>query len=388
MDASDRRKRAAEEAAEWSVILQGEVSRTQREDYVDWLRESSMHIAEMLRVTQVHDALEQFDHWVRIPGEGSCAAADTVVTLPTPARRAQPPERPPGRLKVAWFVAAMLVVVTGLTAVLLSGLRGQVIQTERAERREVALADGSVVQVDPETRLRVRYEQHARRIFLERGRALFHVAKNPNRPFLVQTEDTTVRAVGTAFAVERQSESITVTVAEGKVAVFPTRVPPASDPSQGNGPAEVRGQASPGAPSGTRALSASGKGTGRVVGQLASPPTSAGPAPEIFLTANEQVTVARTSGVEPVRDIDSGRALAWADGRLIFENNSLNDAVQQFNRYNRIQIYLSDAMLARRPISGVFSAADPESFVAFIQSVAAVRVTRDDASDITIETAK
>jgi transmembrane sensor len=98
--------------------------------------------------------------------------------------------------------------------------------------------------------------------------------------------------------------------------------------------------------------------------------------------------VSGSGSAQPVREIDSGRELAWADGRLIFENESVSDAVKQFNRYNRVQLYVKDSALAQRPISGVFSAADPESFVAFIQSVAAVRVTRSDAIEITIEPLK
>jgi transmembrane sensor len=89
-----------------------------------------------------------------------------------------------------------------------------------------------------------------------------------------------------------------------------------------------------------------------------------------------------------VREVDSSRALAWAEGRLVFENESVARAVEQFNRYNRIQLTVNDADLAHRSISGVFNAADPESFVAFIQSVAAVRVTRDNAADVRIEAAK
>src|SRR5579859_1259820 len=216
MDASDRRKRVAEEAAEWWVLLQGEVSRAQREEYVDWLRESSVHVAEMLRVAQVHGALEQFQRWSGIPIDGSREEDKNIVTLPSAlhhpeAQRSSSQRRPPRRL--VWMVAAALLLITSTAAVLLLGARSSVIQTERGERREVALADGSVVQVDPEARLRIKYEEHARRIFLERGRALFHVAKNSERPFFVEANDTTVRAVGTAFAVERQSESIVVTVA-------------------------------------------------------------------------------------------------------------------------------------------------------------------------------
>jgi transmembrane sensor len=118
------------------------------------------------------------------------------------------------------------------------------------------------------------------------------------------------------------------------------------------------------------------------------PPSSGSAATEIILTANQQVTVAGVGTAEPVREVDSARVLSWAEGRLIFENESVERAVSEFNRYNRIQLNVNDAALAQRPISGVFSASDPESFVAFIQSVAAVRVTRNATDDIRIEAAK
>src|SRR5882724_2750396 len=81
MDASERRRRVAEEAAEWWVLLQGEVSRAEREAYVDWLRESAVHVAEMLRVAQVHGALAQFKRWADLPTGGSGEAPGNVVAL-------------------------------------------------------------------------------------------------------------------------------------------------------------------------------------------------------------------------------------------------------------------------------------------------------------------
>jgi transmembrane sensor len=62
----------------------------------------------------------------------------------------------------------------------------------------------------------------------------------------------------------------------------------------------------------------------------------------------------------------------------VFENDSVSSVVAQFNRYNHVQIHVTDAALSARPISGVFDATDPESFIAFFQSVAAVRVDRGD----------
>jgi transmembrane sensor len=391
MDASERRDRVAEEAAEWWVLLEGDVSRTDRERYVDWLRESSVHVAEMLRVAQVHGALEQFQRWSGIPIDGSREGDDSVVRLPNSERRMElrkdTLEQRPRRRAVAWGMAAMLVVAAGLAAILLMQSRGQTIQTDRGERREVALADGSVIQVDPETRLRVKYEDHARRVLLERGRALFHVAKNAERPFLVEANNTTVRAVGTAFAVERQYESIVVTVAEGKVAVFPAHSPATPLPitPSRSGSADIHGKAAPGASIPTATSVSSGDAQAQHAFQSEPPPPLTGAAPEIFLTANQQVTVSESGSAEAVTVVDSSRALSWADGRLVLENRSVADAIREFNRYNRIQIVIHDPQLAHRPISGVFNAADPESFIAFLSSVARVHVTRGDGADITID---
>jgi transmembrane sensor len=372
MDTTERRKRASREAAEWWVLLQGDMPRSEREQFVDWLRESAIHIAEMLRVAQVHNALDQFEHWMRISGNGVAEAGDARVVSLEQRRESAPPderasrsgERLDGshtrgptegaptlalgeeafpaqrsalrgrRLWPTLAMAASAVIAT----LLLSFPRGQSIQTEQGERREVALADGSVVQVDPETRLRVRYGDDARRVFLDRGRALFRVAKNPARPFSVVADDTAVRAVGTSFAVERGSDAVIVTVAEGKVAVT--------------------------------------QGATRTSGSKREAPA--------LLEANQQIRIARSGAAAPVRPVNSERALAWARGELIFENDTVEQVLAQFNHYNRIQLKVDDAALARRPVSGVFNAADPESFVAFIQTVVPVRVARNEDREIII----
>jgi|SRR5579883_3305003 len=345
MDSNERRKRAAEEAAEWWVLLLGDVSRAQREQYVKWLRESPLHVAEMLYVAHVHGAVRQFERWDRIPTDtGEDSQSEIVTFHPTDRPESPAPDRAirsPRRSRFLAAIAASLLVIASAGALLKYFSAGQQIQTGPGERRQIQLADGSVVQMDPETLMRVQYEKRFRRVYLEEGRALFHVAKNVERPFLVRAYGTTVRAVGTAFAVEEGTSDVVVTVAEGKVAVLPAQQP---QPAVIDGPA----------------------------------------APSIFLTADEQVTVSDSGRAQPVRRVDSRRALAWAEGLLIFENDSVEYVVRQFNRYNRVQLRVSDPVLARRTISGVFSATDPESFVAFMQSVAAVRVTRDDASKITI----
>jgi transmembrane sensor len=357
MDATERRNRAGGEAADWFARLQaGDMERAEREQFVEWLRESHVHVAEMLRVAQIHGALERFQRWVHI-SSGPKTDADNVVQLPPPQDSHLTQWPPSGHTRrmgtrLTLFAVAATVLLTIASIVLLPTIRGQVIETERGERREVVLADGSLVQVDPETRLRVKYSDSVRRVFLERGRALFHVSKNPFRPFMVQADDTTVRAVGTVFGVEQLLKGVVVTVAEGKVAVF---------------------EASP-------AMSSSGKVVQGPI--LTSTQTHA--AGEVLLSANQQVMVQNSGSAEPVRQIDSQRALAWAQGRLIFQNDQLGQAIAEFNRYNHVQLTVADPELAAKPVSGVFNAAEPEAFIAFLQSVTNVEIVRDGDRSITI----
>jgi hypothetical protein len=81
MDANERRTRAGADAAEWWLRIQlGQMTRDERGQLIAWLRESAIHVAEMLRIAQVHNALEQFDRWANIGTEGS--AEETVLEFP------------------------------------------------------------------------------------------------------------------------------------------------------------------------------------------------------------------------------------------------------------------------------------------------------------------
>ncbi len=181
MDVTDRRARIAAEAAQWWVILRADPSRDERERFVDWLRESALHVAEMMHMCTVHGALEQFERWEAVSAE--VGVRDTAEVLDLPSRlsgsvtRDGPPRRfPPTSLTMAVGIAAALLA-TVLSWPFWKTPAEQIIQTERAERREVVLEDGSIVQVDPQTRLRVEYRGNLRHIELERGRAFFHVAQ-------------------------------------------------------------------------------------------------------------------------------------------------------------------------------------------------------------------
>lgn len=354
MEPNDSRSAITDEAARWWARVGTRdariVSRADREEFTRWLRASPVNVAELLRIAHVHFALEHVQDWKEIGTDEPQTDADKIVALHGPTRRQR---------RARLWVAAASAVAAGLMCIgVLGVLSGQVIQTAQAERREVVLNDGSVVQLEPETRLEISFSARERRVRLERGRALFRVAKDARRPFWVRADGTRVRAVGTEFGVEDREQSVVVTVAEGKVAVLSTH---------------------------EEAVSSGGSTTAR-----SSPsPVAQRRNIEVFVTAGEQVTMPAddTGEIPPVRTVDTSRALAWAQGRLVFENEPLTEVISEFNEYNHLQLHLSDPALAARRISGVFDATDPQTLLAFIQAGSHVRIQREGNQEVIIEPA-
>jgi transmembrane sensor len=107
---------------------------------------------------------------------------------------------------------------------------------------------------------------------------------------------------------------------------------------------------------------------------------------EVLLSAGQQVIVPRRGPARAVRSVDTDRELAWLAGRLVFDDESVADVIEEFNRYNVVQLHVASPQLAQRSVSGVFDASEPESFSRFMQSVAPVSVRRT-GQDITIASA-
>jgi transmembrane sensor len=341
-DAAERRRRVTEEAGEWLLRLRsGDLSKEERAQFVDWLREAPVHVMEMLRVSEVDAVLREFDGWKDMAPLNPQHSAE-VVTLNLPRERE---ER--ARPRMRWWLPASIAAAISVLAVALwvMGAFGwDRVATAAAERRELVLADGSVVQLAPDSQVRVRLQPHLRRIVLSRGEAFFRVAHD-GRPFVVETEFATVRATGTAFAVERSGQTVVVTVAEGTVAV--QRARPSLNPFGEAKPVE---------------------------------------APGVTLAAGEQVAAPSAGELGTIHSVDTARELAWTYGHLIFDRDSVFEAAGRFNRYNRTQIQIADATLGERVISGVFDSSDPQSFVSFLQSVFDVHVEHPSADQIIIGT--
>ena len=340
----EHRAKAAGEAAQWLVAIQsGELSSQERADFIDWLRESPLHVSELLHACRLHRDLRAFRKWDEM---AAMSDHDTGRVVNLLARQqsgdAQIVEAPArgrsARRAVGIALGAAAAAACAVIAVV--SLGQTTLRTQLGERREVTLSDGSVVDLAPSSEVRVRYRAHSRSVVLDRGQALFHVAKNPERAFTVEASGTRVRAVGTVFDVERTEQSVSVTVVEGRVTV--TEQPDAHDSGAASSEENTN----------------------------------------VSLGADEQIVISSTGGLNAVHKVKGEMAIAWAAGQLIFDNESVAEIARRFNLYNRTQIVLLDQNLAARRISGQFRATDPESFVAFVQSAGGVYVERPSAEQI------
>jgi len=239
---------------------------------------------------------------------------------------------------VAAAAAVVAAAVVGPDLVL-----GETYHTELGEQRRLRLADGSTVMLNTQSKLRVRFDGAERRLFLDYGQAWFQVAKDAQRPFRVFVGKDEVRALGTAFDVRREGERATVTLEEGRVAIF-------------------RDASSQPLPVSTAASGASSK-------------LVAGPvAPAVILSPGDEARLAPALA-PTVAAVDLAHVQAWRTERVILESTPLGEAVEEFNRYGGPRLVLADPDLTNLPVSGVFHTDRPQAFAEAVATSFPVRAT-------------
>jgi transmembrane sensor len=246
------------------------------------------------------------------------------------------PRAAKGRGSKAAAYAAALAAAVIVSVGVWFGLNRNDLSTTVGEIRQVPLNDGSRVTLDTGSRIAVEYRAETRTVRLESGEALFEVAKDPQRPFVVQAGNIRVRALGTAFLVRRRSDDdVDVTVTKGVVDVWSETHRPRT---------AVRLKA--------------GTGTSLTGGTVAPPQD---------LTA---------------RQIE--RAIDWKLGIVNLDGRTLGEAAAEINRYNRLRVVIPDPHLAAQPLVGNVSSSDPAAFAQAAAAMFDARV-RSDGDRLIVE---
>lgn len=272
-----------------------------------------------------HQLQQEYERLKSMPGEqremlARTAPAERPALTDEPASKTAPRPRASQARRLGWALAAVLVLALAaslwqsISTVLPTEADTGIVQTARGVNEERMLPDGSRLTMGGESVASFRFTEEARYVVLESGEAFFVVAKDKQRPFIVNVGGMTVRAVGTAFNIRRSSERVVVTVTEGVVDVQRTD-------------------------------------------SKASPHPAAAPQPVrvLRLNAGQEVVMNATATSKPVLAVkaaDATAATAWRSGRLEFVDEPLSSVIATVNRYSHREIIITDRELARMTMTG------------------------------------
>lgn len=333
----------AAEAAVWIARLHGpERSKRMARECQAWQARSAAHRLAFERGT---------DLWMEAAGVDRAAVARAA----TSAAAASAPKNAAGVGRIKSWPAAALGTILLVCALVLGPWWGtEAYDTGVGEQRIVMLQDGTRMSLNTSTRVRADLGRSRRTVDVVSGEALFEVAKDASRPFVVRAAGAEVTATGTAFAVRYLPASgggrdeVGITLVEGRVVV---------------------------------------RGAGRGESSTADLPV-------VEMSAGERLRVAGRSqgrmGEVLKPQVDRPRVdqvLAWRRGEAIFDNVSLADAVAEMNRYSAMPISLVDMPEpSNLRVSGVYRTGDNASFAHAVASLHGLVVReRADRLDLALK---
>lgn len=325
-----------EEAATWVWRLDDEnVSSELHAEFEQWLRRDPRHRRAFEELGGVWQSLDELAEAKREEKVATFVAEERRLYASATAK----PTQSWLRRGLPWAVAASLALAIGGLSWYQRGSESQTLATAVGQQRTAKLADGSVVQLNTNTILETHFTREQRVVRLKKGEALFKVAHNTERPFLVQAGDTVVRAVGTEFNVRlRDSSDVEVIVTEGKVEVTPEAGAPA-----------------------------------KTVAAIARKPITV---VHNELVAGQRFEAAAASPVATITPSTVSNVLAWREGAIVFDGEPLVQAIAELNRYTDTRLVVADASIQDLRVGGRFRAGDIDGFLQALTNAFPVTVRR------------
>ncbi len=329
MNALNSKDSIEEQAAYWFARLRADnASKGDKRRFKAWLEESPRHAEAYALQEEVWTAMQD------------SAVDDEIMTMRQQALGASAAANNNNWFKYGAIAASLLVLAVSVMLVNPFGnssgsgsadpaeqlaqaepQSSPIYRTAIGQRSTVNLPDGSVVELNTDSLIQINFSDERRDLILLRGEALFDVAKDANRPFVVEADGKLITAVGTTFSVRRADDEVRVTLIEGIVTVDK------EDGDNADPDAVSRKQMRPG----------------------------------------EQLVAL---GDQPfkVNMIDTDTATSWKDGRLIFDNEPLGMIVQEVNRYSSRKLVVGDPTLSDMRVSGIFQVGSIDSFAAALEA--------------------
>jgi len=305
------------QAIDWLLRIRSEhCTETERRSFSAWLEQSPSH-------RQAYETAQAQWDWMEPFKAMSFPARDAALRY-----RGKPPRR-----LFIYSTAASLLLVLGLTAFMPNGWLGipHTYIAEKGGRQTVALADGSSIELNTESEVRVHFNRWRRNVDMIKGEAFFTVVHDAERPFEVRAGNGRIRDIGTAFEVYVKPEQVIVAVQEGIVEV------------QTAGKRE--------------------------------------------LSAGQQLAFNDSGEFQALQDQDVAALTAWRQGNLVFRNRRLDDVLAEVGRYHDTRIRLQNESLGKLRVSGTFHTAELGDTLGAIAAILPVNIDPVGEHEIVLKSA-
>jgi transmembrane sensor len=295
----------------------------ERREHKDWCERDQAELDAWLIASPAHTIA-----YLRMDNVWNRANRLAALKLPTPDLDAPAGNRRSAMVRgTATGLAAIGVVAIALFFFLSPGPAQKTYATSIGGHKIVALADGSQVELNTDTRIRLVEDAHQRTITLDKGEAFFQIKHDAVRPLVVIANGHHVTDIGTKFLVRRDPGRLRISVLEGR----------------------VRFEA----------------------GATAAKPALLIPG-DIAVATADSLSVTRRSAPE------LSNALGWRHGVLVFKHTTLVEAAAEFNRYNREKLVIADTATARLTIDGTFPTNNTRAFTRLAREVFGLRVANSE----------
>lgn len=305
-------------------------TQTEREACERWIRSSAANARAFRDASSVSLRVERM------------AASDARLQALTERALAAPQSSEPKRIRRPRLAFAAGVLLATLTVWMATAVRSvdpngssmaaEIYHAPRNTAREVVLSDGSIVHIDAGSSISADLSSRERRVSVLSGRALFEVAHDVLRPFVVTANNTKTVALGTQFEVDKGDSETAITLVEGSIAV-----------------SELRDDAMPWSE---------------------------------LLKPGNRLSVVKDSSDRTRGDVETGSVISWSRGWLVFAGTRLDEAVSQINRYSSKKITLAEGSLGEMSIAGSFIAGESESIVNAMAEVLPLRAVDAGSQEI------
>ena len=319
-DAPSATKETQATAAAWLARRNnGEHSAEDQRAFLVWLNATKANRAAFAKA----EAL-----WEQMRGLDTIADQQLVDARAFLANNRQQPARR------RYAVAALSFITAGVVwqADWLSYLNDQTYQTAVGQSQSFNLADGSRLELNTNSAAKVHYSRHGREVRLAHGQAVFTVAHEDHRPFVVYAGKGKIRDVGTQFDVRHNDDWVSVAVLDGEVEV-----------------------------------------SGRV---------DALPKP---LHRGQQLNYKPSGEVTSVQAIDINTFSAWRERKLVFQGQPLKDVLEELGRYHRATVTVTAPKILETKVSGIFPTDNLSQAMQTIATALPIKLTQTGAQSWQID---